>query len=71
MLNCDVPLILGMEFLRQMKPLVNFERKLVSILHAGKRYQLPTCVVGANGTCNADVAQRVSADVLSEFSEVP
>ena len=37
-LNCAVPLILGMEFLSKMKPLVDFENKQVSIVHAQKRY---------------------------------
>ena len=34
-LSCDVPLILGMEFLRSMKPIIDFENRRVAILHNG------------------------------------
>lgn len=34
-LDCPVPLILGMEFLAKMKPLVDFRKKSVAILHDG------------------------------------
>ena len=34
-LSCEVPLILGMEFLRSMKPVIDFENRRVAVLHAG------------------------------------
>lgn len=45
-LDCPVPLILGMAFLQKMKPIVDFGKKQVAIVHDAQRYQLPTCVIG-------------------------
>ena len=53
-----------------MKPLVNFERKQVSILHAQRRYFLPTCVMGHDGRCVSGVIARGSADVETKSYEV-
>ena len=50
-LDCDVPLILGMEFLGKMQPVVDFKWKKVVIIHSGQSYQLPTCVVGKSNSC--------------------
>ena len=37
-LDCPVPLILGMEFLGKMRPIVDFELKKVAIKHCGVEY---------------------------------
>ena len=44
-LDCAVPLILGMEFLAKTKPVIDFAKKQVGIIHKGLRYQLPTCII--------------------------
>ena len=59
-----------MEFLSKMKPLVDFASRRVSIMHAQRRYQLPTCVIGSSGKCEADVAAIKDADVASKHSDV-
>ena len=42
-LDCPVPLILGMDFLAKVQPKINFKTKQVGVVHKGLRYQLPTC----------------------------
>ena len=54
-MDCAVPLILGMEFLGKVRPLVDFRKKEVSVVHAERRYKLPTCVIGSSGRCEEGV----------------
>ena len=45
LLDCSVPLILGMEFLDKVQPEVDFAMKRVAVVHKKCTYQLPTCVI--------------------------
>ena len=49
-LDCPVPLILGMDFLSKVQPKINFRTKQVGVVHKGLRYQLPTCQI-SNSKC--------------------
>ena len=47
-LDCDVPLILGMTFLKKSALKINFSAKTVCMVHNGVQYSLPTCVITKN-----------------------
>lgn len=55
LLDCEVPLILGMEFLQKVQPRIDFAKKQVAVVHKQLRYQLPTCVISSS-----DKSQRGS-----------
>ena len=42
-LDCPVPLILGMQFLARVQPKIDFRKKQVVVTKKGLRYNLPTC----------------------------
>ena len=50
-LDCKVPLILGMEFLQKVQPHVDFARKQVAVVHKNVKYLLPTCVISSSNKC--------------------
>jgi hypothetical protein len=45
-LKGDVPLILGMEFLRKTTPLINWKHNIVTCIKNNITYNLPTCKLG-------------------------
>ena len=58
-LDCPVPLILGMEFLTKVKPTIDFENKSVAVTHCGVQHVLLTCIIGKDGQIT-DVTKVVS-----------
>ena len=54
-LNCDVPLILGMQFLSDVRPQVDFSNKLVSVCHNKVLYKLPTTRIVSGQQYNQQV----------------
>ncbi len=63
-LNCDVPLILGMQFLSDVRPQVDFSNKLVSVCHNKVLYKLLTTriVSGQQYNQQVDVQQNIVSD---------
>jgi hypothetical protein len=57
-LDCPVPLILGMEFLTKVKPVIDFEKKTVTVVHCSVPYTLPTCIIGKNGDVSEVAKQQ-------------
>lgn len=45
-LNGDVPLILGMDFLTSAQPSVDWKNRKVMVFIGQKKYDLPTCSIG-------------------------
>ena len=45
-LNGDVPLILGMDFLTSAQPSVDWKNRKVTVYVVNKKYDLPTCTIG-------------------------
>ena len=50
MLECEVPLILGMTFLSKVAPKIDFGRRVVSVVHKGVSYDLPACSIHKNSS---------------------
>ena len=58
-LEGDVPLILGMDFLVKAQPMVNWKGKSVSCLVGKKRFDLPTCEIGGSTNQEDSGAHRL------------
>ena len=57
-LDCEVPLILGMTFLAKSAPKINFSDKSVFIMHNGVNYSLPTCDITKNSPTECTLPVR-------------
>ena len=58
-LEGQVPLILGMEFLVKAQPMVDWKGKSVSCLVGKKKFDLPTCEIGGPSNLGDSGAHRL------------